>query len=262
MEVTKDDLELLKKFKADLSRYHDLANTVFSVSRGYERMSDDDFAKLRSNERKSRDDLNEQYGSVEKLIINLLGGKPFMSVPAVPGARWDVFEEALSSSFNIAKGECLNYATDALNRAYGRAKSMVESPKQTQKVVTSEWFSKDLLARISDQKIRTLCEELNEVASGSPNAAALLMRTILLITLQKKIGKTAKSDLGPVLSQAISQDTYKDLHIKRILTNLASVPKTMLDATHHSQWVLIKQDDIGIWMQGLVNVIEATYPQK
>ena len=262
MEVTEKDLELLKRFKTGLGAYHDLANSVFGVSRGYERMSDSDFKKLRIREREARDSLNELYGSVEKLIINLLGGKPFMAVPAVPGARWDVFTEALSSSFNISKGECLNYAVDAMNRAYGKAKSLVGKPEQTPKKVTSEWFSKDLLVRISDQKTRTLCKELNGVAIDSPNAAALLMRTILLITLQKKIGKLAKDDLGPVLNQAISQDIYKDLHIKRILTNLASVPKTMLDATHHSKWALIKQDDIGVWMPGLVNVVEATYPEK
>jgi len=261
MDITKKELELLKKFKDDLNEYHDVANSVFGVTNGYDYMSDDEFKKIRVRERNLRDGLNEQYGSVEKMINNLLGGKPFMSVPAVPNGRWDVFSEALSSNFTIVKGESLSSAVDYMSRVYGKAKSLLENPSNVQPNISGKWFTKDLLARITDQKIRKLCEELDRVSSGSPNAAALLMRTILLLTLQKKLGKVAHKDLGPVLNQAISQDIYKDLHIKRILTNLVSIPKTMLDATHHSQWVLIKQDDIGIWITGLVNVVEATYPE-
>lgn len=261
MQITTTDLSMIKKFKEDLSDYHDLANMVFAVSSGREYMSDDEFNKLRKRERALRDDLNEQYGAVEKHIIAVLGGKPLMGIPAFPGRRWDVFAEALSSNFNITKGDCLNMAEDEMSRVYGKAKSLVDT-KSDVVGKNGRWFPEDLLIRISDQKIRKLCEELDRVFLDNPNAAALLVRTILLITLQKKLGKKAHDDLGPVLNQAISQDIYGDLHIKRILQNLASVPKTMLDATHHSKWVLIKTDDLGIWLPGLVNIIEATYPKE
>ncbi len=253
---------MIKKFKDDLSEYHDLANMVFAVSNGRKYMSDDEFHNLRKRERATRDDLNEQYGVVEKLIITVLGGKPMMGLPAFPGRRWDVFAEALSSNFNIVKGDCLNMAEDEMSRVYGKAKSLATAESDVASTKNGRWFPDDLLQRIKDPKIKKLCEELERVVKDNPNAAALLMRTILLITLQKKLGKKAHDDLGPVLNQAISQNIYNDLHIKRILENLASVPKTMLDATHHSKWVLIKTDDLGIWLPGLVNIIEATYPKE
>lgn len=260
MEVTKAELALLEKFKKDINSYDQLANSVFGVINGHDYMANDDFEKLKKQEREARDNLNEQYGAVESLIDNLLGGRPFMRVPNVPNGQWDVFAEAFSSRFTIVKGECLDYAVDAVNRAYGKAKGLVGKSTTTPKLTSARWFSDDLIARITNTKIKRLCEELDKVVAGNPNAAALLMRTILLLTLQKKLGNLAKTDLQPVLNQAISQDAYKDLHIKRILTNLSSIPKTMLDATHHSKWVLIKPDELGLWLPGLVSVLEATFP--
>lgn len=261
MKITQENLESIKKFAKQFDEYHVIANKVFAVSNGHEYMDPDTFTKLREKEKLLRRNLNEEFGSHEQMIYNLLGGKPFLGWN---GRRWDVFSEALSANFNIVKGESLNYVEDSLSKAVGAAKKLLQDTRNPGKVKSLDvesgaWFSDELLKTISDTKIRTLCVELNSVSTDNYNAAALLMRTILLLTLQKKLGKIAKDDLKDVLNQAISQDIYGDTHVKRILANLSSIPKTMLDASHHSKWVIIKKDELGVWLPGLVTVVEATF---
>lgn len=263
MNISHVDYLAIKNFVDKFRKYHDIANRVFAVSNGRDYMSDVDFKSLRKNERKMRDYLNEEFGNLEPLIYGLIGGKPYLTIPNIPGSKWDIFAEALSSNFTIVKGDSLVQADDSLTRLLGTAKRAANERKEIKNpastTLPSKWFSDDLITRITDTKIKALCIELNNVADINPNATALLMRTILLLTLQKKMGKSAKDDLRDVMNQAISQNIYEDVHIKRILTNLSDIPKTMLDASHHSKWVIIKKDDLGIWLPGLVNVIEATF---
>lgn len=101
---------------------------------------------------------------------------------------------------------------------------------------------------------------MNKLLPENPNAAALTMRTIMLVCLRHKLGSNAKEDLEAALARAISQDIYKDTHIKRILTNFQKMPKTLLDATHHSQWILLELGDIAPWLSGLSKLLEATFP--
>ena len=261
--ITQEDIQKLQNFISTFGIYHDIANKVFGVSNGHEYMSEGGFAELRSQEKMLRRSLNEEFGVIEQLVYDLMGGKPFIAYPGLPGRQWDVFAEALSANFNIVKGESLNYVEDALSRAIGAAKASLNSqktskPEKTQ-LTPGVWFSDDLVSRITDHKIKTLCIELNQTSERSPNATALLMRTILLLVLQNKLGKSAKNDLKDVLNQAIAQDVYSDVHIKRILTNLSSIPKTILDASHHSKWVMVNTDEIGVWLPGLVKVVEATF---
>lgn len=264
MTITESDYKALKDFVDNFRKYHDMANEVFAISNGREYMGVVAFKQLQQNEKALRNKLNEQFGDLEQVIYNLMGGKPFMAIPAVPGSRIDVFAEALSGNFTLIKGESLIQADDHLTRLLGAAKRAINRKEKTGSLpasaeISPKWFSNDLLSQVTDTKIRALCTELNNVAELNPNATALLMRTILLLTLQKKIGKSAKGDLKDVMNQVISQDVYNDVHIKRILVNLSTIPKTMLDASHHSRWVTIKKDDLGIWLPGLVNVVEATF---
>jgi len=264
MKITKEEYESIKDFIKKFREYHDVANGVFAVTKGREYMPDADFKKLKEDERHMRDYLNEEFGNLEETIYSLLGGRPFMRVPNMPGSRWDTFSEALSGNFTIVKGETLNQADDYLVKVGGLAKRAMNAKDKIveysgPQTSPSKWFSDDLLQKITDAKVNALCVELNNVSELNPNATALLMRTILLLTLQKKLGKASKEDLKDVLNQAISQDSYKDVHIKRILTNLSSIPKTLLDASHHSKWIIVKKDDLGIWLPGLVNVVEATF---
>lgn len=264
MNISETDYLAIKDFAEKFREYHEVANDVFAVSNGRKHMSDTDFKSLREDEKHMRYYLNEEFGNLEQIIINLMGGKLFLTVPNIPGSKWDVFAEALSSSFTIVKGDSLSRADDELTRLVGKAKSIAEKKDKQAEPSTpvtspSQWFSDGILSKITDNKIKALCIELNNVFADNPNATALLMRTILLLTLQKKLGNSAKDDLRDVMNQAISQDVYKDVHIKRVLTNLSTIPKTMLDASHHSKWVIIKKDDLGIWLPGLVNVVEATF---
>jgi hypothetical protein len=266
MKISQAEYEAIKDFASKFSEYHDVANSVFAVINGTEFMSDSDFSKLKENEKNMRKYLNEEFGVLETTIYGLMGGKPYMGFPNMTG-RWDTYAEALSGNFRLIKGESLSHASDSLSRVVGVAKSSVVSDNEVEvenpspEVPISKWFSDELLGHISDTKIKALCSELNNVAELNPNATALLMRTILLLTLQKKLGRLSKDDLKDVMNQAISQNIYEDTHIRRILTHLSTIPKTMLDASHHSRWVIIKKDDLGIWLPGLVNVVEATFPE-
>lgn len=278
MEVTKSQLAVLKRFKDNLETYQEIAIFLYKNKKDHQYVSESNLNELTKQEKMLRLKLNIDYGNIENLLDNLLGGKPYIGMPAMPGMKWNVYSEALASNFNFAKGECLNFAVDATNRAFGKAKAIISSTVKSQtnsvkpplksgkppksNMVISKWFPEDLLARINDNKVKVLCIELDQVLPLSPNAAALLMRTILLNTLQQKIGGRAKDDLGPVLGQAIALNVYSDRHIMNILSGFSTIPKSLLDATHHSKWMLIGSDHLGHWMPGLVKVIEATYPAK
>lgn len=258
MDITKQQLAELEKFQKNLSQYHDAANAVWAARREY--ASDADLEKKINREKAFRDKLTIEYGGLEDIINNLLGGKPVMVVPNIPGYQWDIYAEALSARLTSTKGDCLSMAEQSTAQAVGKARQAVKAPKVPNSATPAHVFSDELLGKIKNPKIKKLCEELNRSLPHNPNSAALLMRTVLLITLQQKMGSKAKDDLAPVLNQAISQDVYGDTAIKRILTNFAGLPKTLLDATHHSQWMIFTVDDINSWLPGLVKVIEATYP--
>jgi|GEM_PF-2585098 len=258
MSITKQQLTELEKFQKNLTRYQDAANAVWAARRTY--ASNADLEKKMKHEKDLRDKLNIEYGGLEDTINNLLGGKPLMIVPNIPGYRWDIFAEALSARFSSTKGDCLNMATQSTAQAVGKARQLIKNPNSSKSTTPVPVFTDELLRKVRSPKIKKLCEELNRSLPQNPNSAALLMRTILLITLQQKMGSKAKNDLAPVLNQAIAQDAYGDTAIKRILTNFAGLPKTLLDATHHSQWMIFTADDVSTWLPGLVKVIQATYP--
>jgi hypothetical protein len=257
MIINTDDLKRLKRFKSSLISYQKLSTSIYRSVNGYEILSRDDLDKIVKKETRTREKLMSFYGENESLIIFLHGGRPQMEIPAFPGHRWDVFMEALSGDYDTSnKGRCLEMAIQLSNIIVGKAKRLVSNPTVISKKIV---FSDELLKRITSNKVKTLCAEFNNVYSDSPNAAALLFRTILLITLQVKLGDKAREDLGPVLNQVISQDVYNDKQIKKILTNFSSIPKTLLDSTHHSQWILIKNEEVLSWTSGLLRIIESTF---
>ena len=116
-----------------------------------------------------------------------------------------------------------------------------------------------IIKRISDQKIQVLALELNRISNRNPNSAALAIRTILLLTLRNKLRIKSYLELTDALNQAISKDIYKDPQVKKILIEFAGMPKQLLDATHHSSWILIKDSQIRNWATGLEVVIAATF---
>lgn len=259
MHITKEQLVELQEFQTNLSKYHDAANSVWEAMTMY--LGDNELEKRRTTEKKLRLKLSVDYGSLEDTIDELYGSRPTMGVPNMPGMRWDIFAEALGSQFNSTKGDCLNMAEQIIARVVGKAKKIATTPSaQLKSDNKAIFFSDDLLNRIQSVKIKTLCREFNQSWPQSPNSCALLIRTILLATLQYKMGSKAKEDLGPVLNQSISQDAYQDKQIKKILTIFSSMPKQLLDATHHSQWILLKESDLDYLLPGLVKVLEATYP--
>jgi hypothetical protein len=96
------------------------------------------------------------------------------------------------------------------------------------------------------------------VFSENPNAGALLFRTILLLTLQYKLGIKSKDELSEVLGQVVGGDIY-DKHVTRLLKQLQGIPKELLDASHHSKWIIIKNQDLQVWAQALRQVLLATF---
>ena len=130
-----------------------------------------------------------------------------------------------------------------------------------------EPFSPELLKRISDSKVQTLCREMNDVFGENPNAAGMLFRTLLLNCLRFKLKKTLigkkilkdSDDLKEVLNKTISNNIYQDNHIKVFLTQFSHIPKDIYDAGVHSDWVLINQSDLDSQIGGLIKVIEKTF---
>ncbi len=259
--VTKAELAALKKFQKELDEYNKLVIRVFRTRNGQLHDSEEVY-NLINKEKISRRKINSLFGKVEQLTYNLIGGKPFMQIPAIPGHQWDIFAEAFSSKFTSTKGDCLEMAIDSVDRAVGKAEGLVSShASATVKVVMGDevmMFEDELVNNISDQKIKTLCLEFNNVFSKNSNAGALLFRTILLLTLQHKLGIKAKDELSEVLGQAVSGDVY-DKHVTRLLKQLQGIPKTLLDASHHSKWIMIKGQDLNVWAQALRQVLLATF---
>lgn len=261
MSVSKSELQSLKKLQNEFDKYHKLVVSVYRIYNHRDYPSQQEINKRIDQEKKARRTLNVNFGKVEKTVYNLLGGKPMMQIPAIPGYQWDIFAEALSSNFETSsKGQCLDMAIDSIDRAVGKAEGIASSAAPITTPITGEnIFEESLIEKINDNKIQELCREFNNVYGTNPNAGALLFRTILLISLQYKLGTKAKDDLSSVLNQAVSSNIYKDTHITRVLKNFQGVPKTLLDATHHSKWILINGAELVTWAQGLRLVLGATF---
>jgi hypothetical protein len=255
MELSASDYKRLQKFKTDLTKYSELSNSVYSIINGHEYVSGDELKRRRANESRLREKLTLEFGSLEDTIFRLIEGTPTITLF---GQTYDVFDSALSDNFQSPlKGQCLGHAIQCATKALGKAKPAAVKQAATGKI--SKAFSDITIKKVSDQKVKQLLLEFNNVYPENPNAAGLLMRTILLMTLKAKLGTKAKDDLAPVIAQAISQNTYNDNHIKRILTSFQQIPKTVLDATHHSSWILLDQNNIDSWLPGVKLIVETTY---
>ncbi len=150
---------------------------------------------------------------------------------------------------------------------------LVEMLKQLQHKIESgsamkeEPFAYDLLSSIPDSKIETLCREFNDNFGKNPNAVAMLFRTILLNTLRYKLKKTPigniilkdSGSLKEILNKCISNDIFKDPHIKKFLEQFSKVPKDIYDAGVHSDWIIVEQSNLDSQISGLVLVIKKTF---
>lgn len=268
ISLNQQKLDKLKTFRQQLEEYVSVTNEIYSVVNRHRFADNKELDDLLEKEKILRLRLNEAYGELEETIIALIGYKPYLKIPSMPGVKWDIFIEAMSGNFKTSTmGESQEYALQAVSSVIGKAKSELIKTKsinlsisQQTKEIGSIIFTNELIARINVNKLKILCTEMNKLLPDNPNSAALLMRTILLVTLRHKLGKKSKDELEQVLAQAISQDIYQDKHVKRILINFQKMPKTLLDATHHSQWLLMEYDDLHSWLTGLNKLIEFTFP--
>jgi len=240
--MTRSDLTLLEKFERKLLTYVNVINDTVRIKNHLDNFTDEDSSLIIKKEIKLRKKLNVLYGEVETIIVHVLGSVPYIEIPMLPGQKWNVFLEALSNGTSSNKGTCLQFALQTMSVVIGKAKRLSTHPpnKKDQQIV----FDEDFIKKIVSSKVKVLCIEFNQIYGNNPNATALLFRTILLIALQLKLGSNAKEDLGPVLSQAIGQNIYEDRQIRKILEQFQKMPKIMLDATHHSQWIVIEQIDM------------------
>ncbi|HEU4966431.1 MAG TPA: hypothetical protein VFT53_03035 [Candidatus Saccharimonadales bacterium] len=268
MELNKQTLDQLQDFKKLLENYVTLTNTIYSIINHRSYAEDSERDAFWAKHEKLQPQLNILYGSLEDIITAIVGYKPVVEVPAIPGASWDVFREALSGNFQSSMmGDCQQHALQTMNMVVGKAKSLLSnktsvtigSAKQSRQVGTVV-FSQELIDRINLNKLKILCTEMNKLLPDNPNSAALVMRTIMLVCLRHKLGGRAKEDLEAVLAQAISQDVYKDAHIKKILINFQKMPKALLDAMHHSQWMLLEYDELAPWLPGISKLLDITFP--
>jgi hypothetical protein len=166
-----------------------------------------------------------------------------------------------------------NYAPDVIKAVKIELIEMLKKLKHefnSESSYEEEPFSAELLKEVSDGKIQTLCRELNNVFGKNPNAGGMLFRTILLNVLRFKLKNTQvgkkiladSDDLKSVLSKSISNDVYKDSHIKRFLEQFSKIPKDIFDAGVHSDWVLVDQSNLDSQIGGLVKIVEATFKGK
>ena len=259
-ELTMDEqtLERLKAFQKKLSRYHDVCNEIWRASNRTFDLAQYD--KLRPQEKQLRQDLIEEYGALEPTITRLLGGELKLRVPNIPGSEWDIFVEALSGSFNTMKGDCLEWAEQFISKAIGKAKELLKRPQPTSpQSATKPLFTADELKRIDDKKVQLLCVELGRTWPQNPNASALLVRAILLCALRHKIGRGAGDDLSAVLGQAIAQLGLDKTTI-HILENFQKMPKTLLDATYHSQQMTFTEEEVSSFIVAIVKIVQGLYP--
>ena len=115
------------------------------------------------------------------------------------------------------------------------------------------------LKRIDDKKVQLLCVELGRTWPQNPNASALLVRAILLCALRHKIGRGAGDDLSAVLGQAIAQLGLDQTTI-HILENFQKMPKTLLDATYHSQQMTFTEEEVSSFIVAIVKIVQGLYP--
>lgn len=268
IEINRQTLNRLKLFRQQLEEFVSITNDIYSIINHHRLSNDKELDGLLGKGKTLQTQLNELYGELEETIIALIGYSPILKVPSMPGVQWEVFIEALSGNFKTSTmGESQHYALQAMSTVIGRAQSKLTKSKEVSistsqqiKQIGSIVFTHDSIERININKLKILCNEMNKLLPDNPNSAALLMRTILLVCLRHKLGSKSKDELAQVLSRAISQNIYQDEHIKRILTNFQKMPKTLLDATHHSQWVLMEYDELSSWLPGLSKLIEITFP--
>ncbi|MFH0873413.1 MAG: hypothetical protein V1846_01080 [Candidatus Komeilibacteria bacterium] len=163
-----------------------------------------------------------------------------------------------SKEFNVAvKEDLINILETLLHE--------IESGSALQEIPISD----KLLNRISDDKIKILCIELNQNFGKAPNASAMLFRTILLNVLRLKLKKISdgqtmlkESDgLKGVIDKCIANDVYGDKHIKRFLEKFSQIPKDIYDADVHSDWILVEQANLDSEIGGLKLILEKSFDE-
>lgn len=87
----------------------------------------------------------------------------------------------------------------------------------------------------------------------------LLLRTILLLTLQFKLSESNDKGLQDLINKAIGNNVYDDKRITKILSGINNGPKIILDATYHSDWMEIDQSDINVFLLNVKKIVEGTF---
>jgi len=219
MKVSKSELSLLKKFQYDLDDYDKKVIQIYKIVNHHEYLSDSDVEKHRAAEVTARRKINASFGRVEELIYSLLGAKPYMIIPALPGHQWDVFAEALSSNFHTSsKGDCLEMARDSLDRAVGKAEGLVSDndsePQQKEKSPPQLMLVKSSNGRkyiVQDNKKHYIPDSETKNALGLDGSAFVLLSYEKLEKLQD--GENIQSVKSPTTRLVRTKQNHDNIFV-------------------------------------------------
>lgn len=92
MELDQQTLKQLSLFKKELEEFVRVTNTIYGIVNRRRYVEDKERETLWAKEQKLQPEINGLYGSLEDTITALVGYKPMVGIPSIPGASWDVFQ--------------------------------------------------------------------------------------------------------------------------------------------------------------------------